>query len=68
MIWVISVVLALAGLILLAVSALRLRGGLAALRTGLDRVQERAAQAQELQERLNATLAEAQRAAARTAK
>ncbi|MQM27717.1 hypothetical protein [Glycomyces albidus] len=64
MIWAISVVLALAGLVLLAVAALRLRGGLQQLGYGLERVQERAEQAQELQERLNLTLAEVQRATA----
>ncbi|WP_030155923.1 hypothetical protein [Glycomyces sp. NRRL B-16210] len=64
MIWAISVVLALAGLVLLAVAATRLRGGIATLKSGLDRVQERTAELQELQERLNATLAEAQKSAA----
>ncbi|MEU6859970.1 hypothetical protein AB0B28_13990 [Glycomyces sp. NPDC046736] len=65
MIWAISVVLALAGLVLLAVAATRLRGGLKELRLNLDRVQERVGQAQELQERLNLTLAEAKKATAR---
>lgn len=62
MIWAISVVLALAGLVLLAVAAMRLLRGLGELKNGLDRVQERVGQAQDLQERLNATLAEAQKA------
>ncbi|GAA2150271.1 MULTISPECIES: hypothetical protein [Glycomyces] len=64
MIWAISVVLALAGLVLLAVAASRLLGGLKQLRFGLERVQERAGELQDLQERLNATLAEAERTAA----
>jgi len=64
MIWAISVVLALAGLVFLAIAATRLLGGLKELRNGLDRVQERAGQVQDLQERLNATLAETQRTAA----
>lgn len=64
MIWAISVVLALAGLVLLAVAAWRLLGGLKQLGSGLERAQERVEQAQELQERLNATLAQAQRATA----
>jgi len=64
MIWAISVVLALAGLVLLAVAATRLLGGLKQLRFGLERVQERAGELQDLQERLNATLAEAERTAA----
>jgi hypothetical protein len=63
MIWAISVVLALAGLVLLAVAAFRLLGGLGELKFRLERVQERAGEAQDLQERLNATLAEAQRTA-----
>lgn len=63
MIWAISVVLALAGLVLLAVAAARLLGGLNALKSSLDRVQERKAQLQELQERLNLTLVEAQKTA-----
>lgn len=64
MIWAISVVLALAGLVILAVAAVRLLGGLNELKSGLDRVQERAGQAQDLQERLNETLAAAQKATA----
>ncbi|MFG3342010.1 hypothetical protein [Glycomyces sp. NPDC048151] len=64
MIWAISVVLALAGLVLLAVAAARLLGPLKELRFGLERVQERAGELQDLQERLNATLAEAERTAA----
>ncbi|GAA2310778.1 hypothetical protein GCM10009853_080350 [Glycomyces scopariae] len=64
MIWAISVVLALAGLVLLAVAAWRLLGGLKQLGHGLERVQERAEEAQELQERLNLTLAEVQRTTA----
>ncbi|SDD09050.1 hypothetical protein [Glycomyces harbinensis] len=64
MIWAISVVLALAGLVILAVAAVRLLGGLGELKSGLDRVQERAGQVQDLQERLNATLVEAQNATA----
>ena len=62
MIWAISVVLALAGLVILAVAAVRLLGGLTELKNGLDRVQERAGQLQDLQERLNATLGEARNA------
>lgn len=64
MIWAISVVLAVAGLVLLAVAAWRLLGGLRRLNAGMDRVQDRAGQVQDLQERLNATLAEVQRATA----
>ncbi|MEU5875089.1 MULTISPECIES: hypothetical protein [Glycomyces] len=64
MIWAISVVLALAGLVLLAVAAWRLLGGLSELKSGLDRVQERAGQVQDLQERLNETMAEVQRTTA----
>jgi len=64
MIWAISVVLALAGLVLLAVAATRLLGGLKQLRFGLERVQERAGELQDLQERLDVTLAEAERTAA----
>ena len=64
MIWAISVVLALAGLVLLAVAALRLLGGLNELKGGLDRVQGRVGELHDLQERLNATLAEAERTAA----
>ncbi|MCD0447475.1 hypothetical protein LO763_28055 [Glycomyces sp. A-F 0318] len=62
MIWAISVVLALAGLVILAVAAKRLLSGLSELKNGLDRVQERTGQLQDLQERLNATLVEAQKA------
>ncbi|THV33392.1 hypothetical protein [Glycomyces buryatensis] len=61
MIWAISGVLALAGLVFLAVAALRLRAGLSQLRNGLDRVNDRMEQAQELQERLNQTAAAAQK-------
>ncbi|MCC3763035.1 hypothetical protein K3N28_08120 [Glycomyces sp. TRM65418] len=61
MIWAISVLLALAGLVLLAVAARRLLQGMNELKLNLDRVQERVGQVQDLQERLNATLAEAQR-------
>jgi hypothetical protein len=61
MIWAISVVLALAGLVFLALAAMRLLRGMNELKLNLDRVQERVGQAQDLQERLNATLAEAQR-------
>ncbi|MBO3732311.1 hypothetical protein [Glycomyces niveus] len=64
MIWAISVVLALAGLVLLAIAASRLLGGLKQLRFGLERVQERVGELQDLQERLNATLTEAERTAA----
>jgi hypothetical protein len=64
MIWAISVVLALAGLVLLAVAARRLLSGVKQLRFGLERAQERAEEAQELQERLNLTLEEVQRATA----
>jgi hypothetical protein len=64
MIWAISVVLALAGLVLLALAAMRLLRGMNELKLNLDRVQERVGQAQDLQERLNATLAEAQRVSA----
>jgi hypothetical protein len=64
MIWAISVVLALAGLVFLAVAAIRLLDGLKELKFGLERVQERAGEIQDLQERLNATLAEAERTAA----
>ncbi|MEU6250715.1 hypothetical protein [Glycomyces sp. NPDC047010] len=64
MIWAISVVLALAGLVLLAVAAWRLLGGLNRLKSGLDRAQERAGQVQDLQERLNETMAEVQRTTA----
>ncbi|WP_112133171.1 hypothetical protein [Glycomyces dulcitolivorans] len=64
MIWAISVVLALAGLVLLAVAAWRLLGGLKQLNSGLDRVHERAGEVQDLQERLNLTLAEVQRTTA----
>ncbi|MFB9662366.1 hypothetical protein ACFQS3_24410 [Glycomyces mayteni] len=64
MIWAISVVLALAGLVLLAVAAWRLLGGLNELKSGLGRVQERAGQVQDLQERLNETMAEVQRTTA----
>ncbi|HEX2144919.1 MAG TPA: hypothetical protein VHG10_10465 [Glycomyces sp.] len=64
MIWAISVVLALAGLVLLTVAARRLLGGLGELKNNLDRVQERVGEMQDLQERVDATLAEAQRTAA----
>jgi hypothetical protein len=64
MIWAISVVLALAGLVLLAVAATRLLRGMNELKLNLDRVQERVGQAQDLQERLNATVTEAQRVSA----
>ena len=60
MIWAISVVLALAGLVLLAVAAWRLLGGVKQLRYGLERAQEHAEAAQELQKRLNLTLEEVQ--------
>ena len=61
MIWAISVVLALAGLVFLALAAMRLLRGMNELNLNLDRVQERVGQVQDLQERLNATLTEAQR-------
>jgi hypothetical protein len=64
MIWAISVVLALAGLVLLASAAMRLLRGMNELNLNLDRVQERVGQVQDLQERLNATLAEAERVSA----
>lgn len=64
MIWAISVVLALGGLVLLAVAATRLLRGMNELKLNLDRVQERVGQAQDLQERLNATVTEAQRVSA----
>lgn len=64
MIWAISVVLAVAGLVLLAVAAWRLLGGLRRLNAGMDRMQERAGQVQDLQERLSATLAEVRPATA----
>ena len=63
MIWAISGALALAGLVLLAVAALRLLGGVRELNIGLDRLSDRAEQAKELQERLNATMADAERIA-----
>lgn len=62
MIWAISGALALVGLVFLAVAAAKLLNGVRELDIGVDRVKERVAQAGELQERLNATLAEAQRA------
>jgi prenyltransferase beta subunit len=64
MIWAISVVLALAGLVFLALAAMRLLRGMNELNLNLDRVQERVGQVQDLQERLNSTLAEAERASA----
>jgi hypothetical protein len=64
MIWAISVVLALAGLVLLAFAAARLLRGMKELNLNLDRVQERVGQVQDLQERLTATLAEAERVSA----
>ncbi|MCH7231538.1 hypothetical protein L0U85_11855 [Glycomyces sp. L485] len=63
MIWAISGALALAGLVLLGVAALKLLGPLRELNAGLDRLKERAEQAQELSERLNATMADAERVA-----
>ncbi|WP_026931692.1 hypothetical protein [Glycomyces tenuis] len=63
MIWAISGALALAGLVLLAVAAVKLLSGVRELDVGVSRLQERASQAGELQERLNATMAEAQRVA-----
>lgn len=63
MIWAISGALALAGLILLAVAAIRLLARVRELNSGVDRLKDRADQAQELQERLNATMADAQRLA-----
>lgn len=61
MIWAISGAVALAGLVLLAVSAAKLLSGVRELDVDVGRLKERAAQAGELQERLNATMAEAQR-------
>ncbi|GAB4003192.1 hypothetical protein GCM10029992_43850 [Glycomyces albus] len=63
MIWAISGALALAGLILLAVAAIRLLARMRELNGGVDRLKDRAEQAQQLQERLNATMADAQRLA-----
>lgn len=63
MIWAISGALALAGLILLAVAAVRLLSAVRDLDVDTGRIKERAAQAGELQERLNATMADAQRVA-----
>ncbi len=61
MIWAISGALALAGLVLLAVAAARLLGAVHELDVGVGLLEERAAQAGELQERLNATMADVQR-------
>jgi hypothetical protein len=63
MIWARSGALALAGLVLLAVAAAKLMSGVQDLRVDVSRIEERAAQAGELQERLNAAMAEAQRVA-----
>lgn len=63
MIWAISGVLGLGGLVLLAVAAVRLMASVRALDDGLDRLKDRAEQAQELQDRLDATMADAQRLA-----
>lgn len=63
MIWVISGALALVGLVFLTVAAAKLLNGVRELKIGVDRAKERLAQAGELQERLNATVAEVQRAA-----
>jgi uncharacterized membrane protein len=63
MIWAISGVLALVGLVLLAVAAIRLLARVRELNDGIDRVKDRAEQAQELAERLNVTMADAQRIA-----
>lgn len=63
MIWAISGALALAGLILLAVAAIRLLARMRELNGGVDRLKDRAEQAQQLQERLNATMSDAQRLA-----
>jgi hypothetical protein len=61
MIWAISGALALAGLVLVAVAAARLLGAVGDLRAGVGLLEERASQAGELQERLNATMTDLQR-------
>ncbi|GAB3658420.1 hypothetical protein [Glycomyces tarimensis] len=66
MIWAISGVLALAGLVLLAVAAMKLLNGVRELNVGLDLLKDRAEQAQELQERLNATMTDVERIAGST--
>ncbi|GAB3234076.1 hypothetical protein GCM10027447_30960 [Glycomyces halotolerans] len=62
-IWAVSGILALAGLVLLAVAAIKLMARVRELNVGLDRLKDRAEQAQELQERLNITMADGQRIA-----
>ncbi|WP_100444318.1 hypothetical protein [Glycomyces xiaoerkulensis] len=54
-IWAISGALALAGLILLAVAAAKLLSRVGDLNVGVDRIKERAEEAQELQQRLRSS-------------
>lgn len=65
-IWAISGALALAGLVLLTVAAVRLLARVRALRDGVERVKGRAEEAAELRERLDATMAEVLRVTSRS--